>query len=419
MRPIALLPVVLCLLGHVACADEPPPHAQFPQAPGKAEPPLDFDLKKKTNIRWIADAPLGASSPITDGKHVYLTATDGESKQWLIAYDADTGKQAWQAVIRTDATRDGLHAEVFDETVFAASTPALHGKHVAALFATGDLAVVDNTGNVVWTKNLGDPENLYGYASSPIIVDGNVIVQWDTADAADLLAFELATGKLAWSVTREVLNSWATPIAIDTDAGAGKQIVTVSIARVVGHDAGTGKQLWHVDGIEADENESVNASPVFVAGRVIVVDPGNERLLAIKPDGKGDVTRTHVAWTAEAEAGIVSIPTPAAHGDNVIAVTYDGFACFRVKDGKKLWELELDDMVAGYASPIVAAGHLFLFDEDGAMNILKLADDGSSAKPKPLKHIAIARTAGATPAFHKNHIYVRTEKQLICIARLK
>jgi outer membrane protein assembly factor BamB len=216
-----------------------------------------------------------------------------------------------------------------------------------------------------------------------------------------LIAFDGATGKQLWRTRRFVANSWASPLVIYPQ-NAAAQIVAAGRPWVIGYDAATGTELWKASLLDAD----VAASPAFAAGKVFVANE-QARLAAIAIDGKGDVTQTHVAWTAE--DGLPDMVSPLATNDFVLLINSSGTAtCYSAADGAKRWEHDLN---AGFhASPVLAGKNVYAIDTKGVMHIFEAAPAF-----KEIGAAAIGEEVDATPAFVGNRIFIRGKSNLYCI----
>lgn len=361
-----------------------------------AEGPAGWEVQDGKGLLWKVDLPLpGAGSPVVWGDRVFLSGADTGGKGAVFAFEAKTGKLLW----RGDVALKG-QPKLFDEhTTFAAPTPVTDGKRVYAVFATGAIAAFDMDGKPAWTEDLGVPEIQYGYASSPVLHNNLLLVQFDqeAEDAAELVAFHADTGKVAWRTKRSMGASWCTPAVFET--AKGPQIVLASCGGVAAYDPKDGSELWR---FKQETHDIVN-TPVFAKGLVIATLAG-DGTFAILPDGRGDVTTTHLAWkNDDASADVAS---PVAYGDWVFVPSY-ALQCLSAADGKQAAECEVDGTY--YASPLVAGGTIHLINRDGEMTLVK-ADKTLAVLGKA----KIGEPVDATPAVAGGCLYVRTHKRLLC-----
>jgi outer membrane protein assembly factor BamB len=283
---------------------------------------------------------------------------------------------------------------------------ATDGRHLYVIFANGDLAAVNFDGKVAWSKALGPLKNSYGHATSLATWQGSVIVQLDQGDerATDskLLALDGETGRTLWSQARSVPASWATPIVIEA---AGKtQIITLGPPWVIAYSFTGGGELWRAQLLE---NEIV-PSPIFAGGLVLALSP-TSKLLALRPDGAGDVTKTSPAWSAE--GSVPDITSPVSNGEVVFTVASGGMAaCFEVKTGTKIWEHELKVMVQ--ASPAIVGDRLFVLGENGMAVVI-----AAGRQFKEISRSELPDRFMASPAFANGRVFLRGETNLFCLGR--
>jgi outer membrane protein assembly factor BamB len=298
--------------------------------------------------------------------------------------------------------------EVPDSTGYAASTMATDGRRVYAIFATGELAAFTLEGKPLWFKNLGPIKNPYGFATSLATWQDRLILQLDQGESDEakskLYALDGRTGQIVWQRPRKVGSSWATPIVIE---GAGKaQIITLAVPWVIAYAAADGVELWRVDCL----NGEVTPSPVFAGGMVIVASP-SEKLLAIRPDGQGDVTKTHVAWTAE--ENVPDVTSPVSNGALVFTLTTGGLlTCLDGKDGKKQWDHDFETEF--HASPGIAGGRLYLFSQKGTAVMVE-----ATRQFKELFRTEMGDAFHASPAFMEDRIILRGLANVWCLGKVR
>jgi len=272
------------------------------------------------------------------------------------------------------------------------------------LFGNGDLAAFTFDGAPVWGKNIGVPRNMYGHASSLAIWPGKLVVQLDQDEDAPggskLLAFDCATGRQLWEHTKPTHGSWASPIIVEA---AGKaQIITLALPFVMSHALADGAELWRADLMSGE----VAPSPIFAGGMVLAISPAGE-FFAIRPDGAGDVTKSHVAW--KANDNIPDITSPVANGELAFTVTtMGGLACFEVATGKLVWQHDLELEVQ--SSPVIAGGELLLLGTKG--DFISVA---AGREFKELNRAKLADEFHASPAFADGRMFLRGATNLWCL----
>ncbi len=368
-----------------------------------ANVPTDWDGKTKKGILWRTPVPLpGRNSPVVWEDRVFLTGAT-KKKREVYCFDADSGKALWQRPVVVPGN-DAESLEVASETGHAASTAATDGKRVFAIFANGDVACFDFQGKQVWARNLGAPENTYGHASSLAVWQNLLLIQYDQASAEDsksvLLAMDAATGTVRWQTGRPVGNSWSSPIVVRLEEKW--RIVTAANPWVIAYDPADGSELWRAECLGGD----VAPSLVYADGLVYAVNT-DPQLSAIRTGGSGDVTKSHIIWTAE--DGLPDICSPLTNGKRVWLLTTDGLlTCYDAKTGKRLQEKEFD--ASFLASPALAGDRLYLLSTKGIMYILS-----ADAEHKELNRCNLGEEVSASPAFLDGRIYIRGEKHLYCI----
>jgi outer membrane protein assembly factor BamB len=299
--------------------------------------------------------------------------------------------------------------KVLSDTGFAAPTPATDGRRVYAGFANGDLAAFDFTGKLAWSKSLGIPKNDYGHGTSLAMFGKLLLVQYDQGIPKErlskLIALDGATGKPVWETPRpDMPSSWSTPIVIDFKGR--QQIITAGDPWAIGYDPDGGKELWRAKCLRQD----VAPSPVFADG-IVYFGHNAPYTSAIRPDGQGDVTETHVLW--KAEDNLPDTCSPLATPQWVFLLTSSGtLTCYDAKSGKKLKDKDFDSSFQ--ASPSLANKNLYLFGAEGKVFLLG-ADPASWGKT--VAETDMKEPCAASPAFQNGRIFVRTKSQLICIGK--
>lgn len=368
--------------------------------------PLTCSLKTGENVAWTAAVPAeGYSSPIVWQGKVLLTGNaNGENE--VLCFDASSGALLWQRALPKASDQPKDKMDEGQQSGMASSTAATDGRLVYALFANGDLIAVNFDGAIAWTKNLGLPKNPYGHAASLTTWQDRIFVQLDQGEADDKLskvyAFDGASGNVVWEQPRSVGASWATPITIE--AAGMPQIITLAVPWVISYSPKDGTELWRAECLDGE----VTPSPIFAGGTLFVIHPSS-KLQAIRPDGHGDVTQTHLGWMAE--DGIPDVTSPVSNGELIFLVDSSGLVtCYDAKAGRKQWDHDLEEECN--ASPSIAGHHLYLITKKGTLVVVEAAREF-----KELGRSALGEEVLASPAFAQNKIFVRGMKHLICIGQ--
>jgi outer membrane protein assembly factor BamB len=367
--------------------------------------PTNWNGETGEGILWKSEVPLpGMNSPVVWGDRVFISGGDPNQLQ-VFCYDANTGSLLWTGDVKQIFSESEEEPfDVMEDTGFAAPTVATDGQRVYAIFITGIVACFDFEGNKVWEKDLGIPNSMYGYASSLAMYRNLLLIQFDQGDAEDeksmMIALDGSTGRIAWQTKRPVPNSWTSPIVAKVNDEF--QLITCGDPWVIGYNPADGKELWRADCLGTD----VAPSPIYSNGLVFAIQPYS-KLIAIRPDGRGDVTETHIEWNISENAP--DIGSPVSNGELVFLLTMDGYlSCFKNSDGTKLWEQEVDDYFL--ASPSFVGDKLYLLGDDGVMFIAEVEPEY-----KELAKCELGEKCQASPAFADGRIYIRGEKHLFCI----
>ncbi|MEI6351005.1 MAG: PQQ-binding-like beta-propeller repeat protein [Verrucomicrobiota bacterium] len=367
--------------------------------------PLSWDGKTGSGILWKSPIPApGFNSPLVWNDRVFISGGTAEKRE-VFCYAAADGKLLWQRAIDNVPGSPAKAPEISDSTGYAAPTMAADGRRVYAIFATGDLAAVAFDGTLAWSKHLGVPKNQYGHATSLGIWQGKVLVQLDQGESepgnSKLIAFDGASGKVVWEKSRPVASSWASPIVIEA---AGKtQIITLGVPWVTAYSMTDGAELWKAALLEGE----IAPSPIYAGGLVCVICPSS-KMIAIRPDGSGDVTKTHVAWTSE--ENLPDVTTPATNGNRIFYVTSSGqVTCLDAKTGKKAWDHDVAMEVQ--SSPVIAGERVYIMGTSGETLVI----DAAGPEYKEIGKGSIGDKFYASAAFAGGRIYLRGNGFLYCI----
>ena len=383
---------------------QPPVWPQFrgPQGSGVAPEGSylkKWDLPSGQGIVWRVPTNLeGHGSPVLVAGLVCLTGMVAEDR-FISCFQQTDGALAWRAGLNGPAPVLGVDPFTSPDTGWAASTPVTTATTLFALFGTGHAGAFDLHGKALWTAHLGTPETAYGFASSPVTDGKRFFVQFDQLGdrPAVLYAFAARQGELVWRAARPTHSSWATPVLADT--ASGRQLITAANPLVISYDPETGAERWRADVLDGD----VAPSPIAVGDLVLVIEP-RRHLTALRTDGAGDVTKTHVAWRHE--GGVPDIPTPLATAEHVYLLSTEGrLHILKTANGEVLHRTSLRGRYR--ASPTLAEGNLYLFNTAGVGMVYRWQDGWSEIGGGTL-----AEEVSATPAFGDGNVYVRGASHL-------
>jgi outer membrane protein assembly factor BamB len=360
-------------------------------APAGASAPTDWDGPSGRNILWKVPVPRqGFSSPVVWGDRVFVTGGDRELRE-AYAFDVASGNLLWRCP--TDGR--GEPPAVTDDTGYAAPTPVTDGRHLLAIFATGELICVDlASGRRRWQANLARPDNPYGFASSLRLHDGLLFVQYDNVQGGELLAFDVRTGQRRWRVAREVQTSWSTPVLMPVDDTI--QLVLHAPPRTLAYEPATGRELW--------------STPSY-AGEMALCPGWADTTLVIHDDYGDiqafDILRQATRWTTREE--IPDVSSPLATGDLVIlAASHGPVVCLDQQDGKLLWRKEYD---AGFwGSATLVGDRIYLVDMNGVTRIF-----AAEREFRDIASPALGERSVCSPAIADGRLYLRGFTHLFAI----
>ncbi len=372
-----------------------------------AELPLEWDESR--NVAWkTAIHDRGWSSPVIWGQQIWLTtATRDGHRLFAVCVDKHTGRILHDLHLFDVETP----MRISDENTYATPTPVIEEGRVFIHFGTYGTACLDTTtGQPLWTRRdlRCDHEAGAGPASSPTLVNGHVVVHVDGRDVQYLIALDRATGKTVWKTRRSIdftdipvnqRKAFCMPTVIPR--GDGRQLISPGGRAVYSYDL-TGQELWRI----RHRGFSVAPRPVFGHNLVFaIIDRDQPELWAIRPDGTGDVTDTHVAWKQ-----LKSMPqrcSPLLVGELLFVVNRNGIAtCLEAKTGKLVWKERLRGRYS--ASPIYAKNRVYLFNEDATTTVIRPARKLTVVATNALAEQPLL----ATPAVDGNALIIRTENYL-------
>ena len=383
--------------------------------------PTDWDAQTGKNILWKVKVPgVGHASPIVwDDRIFTVSCLEKELERILLCWDRHTGKKLWQhTVVRAPLeTRNTLNS-------YASGTPATDGKLVFATFLDVDgstiparnvgrarpvtpgrmvVAAYDFEGNQKWLAKPGGFVSVHGYCSSPVLYGELVIVNGDHDGDSYIVALEKSTGKTVWKVPREhKTRSYVPPLIREIDGRV--QMVLSGSKCVMSYDPADGSEHWKIDG----PTEQYVASMVY-DGKLFYMSAGfpTYHVMGIRPDGKGNVTDTHVAW--HVTNARCYVPSPVVVNGYLLIANDRGLAnCYEAATGKRLWQVRLGDH---YSASLVTAGGLVYFPaRNGVTKIIR---------PGPELDVVAENKLGeyccASPAISHGRLYLRDEKNLYSI----
>ncbi|MDA7980603.1 MAG: PQQ-binding-like beta-propeller repeat protein [Pirellulales bacterium] len=309
----------------------------------------------------------------------------------------------------------------------ASPSPVTNGVHVWVVTGTGAIACFDMDGNPVWNEHLQEKYGQFGlnwgYASSPLLYDGKLIVEVlhgnNTDDPSYVVAFDAASGDVIWHVERETDARRESPDAYTTPAVVeheGRTTIVISGGDyVTGHNPQTGEEIWRSAGLnpQRSPNFRVVGSPVVKDG-LIYAPTRNRPMLALRPGGNGDVTDSHVAFRYEGRAA--DVPTPVCDGKYLYVVDDRGLVtCLDAKDGTEVYGPVRTVSGTVSSSPILVDGKIYFVNENAVTVVFEAGSEFKLVAENPLN----GEYTLSSIAVSDSRLYIRTAKSLFCIGNAK
>lgn len=412
---------VLAVLAVATISAENWPQWRGPELNG-VSPAKGLPTKWSTteNVAWKLAMPgRSGSTPIIWGEHIFLNVgtadATGDLELWTL--DRNTGKVLWKGPIaggnRTERKQN-----------MSSPSPVTDGQTVWVMTGVGVLKAFDLKGKELWARDIqkdyGEFGLNWGYASSPLLHDGDLYVQvlhgMKTDDPSYVMRVEGKTGKTLWRVERptkaiqESPDSYTTPALLQY--GKATEIVISGGDIVTGHDPASGKELWRMDGLNPDNNPfyRIIASPLVV-GDIIIAPTREKPMLAIKAGGRGDITKSHRLWSFDNGP---DVPTPVSDGKLLYTVTDRGVAyALDIQTGKTVYGPQRLRPDSYSASPVLADGKIYITSEnEGLTSVYAAGPKFELIAENPLEDYCLS-----SPAMSEGQIFLRTTGHLWAIGQ--
>ena len=424
--------------------------------------PTEFGPGK--NVVWKSSVRLGKSSPVLTEKHLFLTAYADE-KLYTQCFDRRTGKLLWEQSV--DRRQKPLIHKLNEPS---AITPVTDGVNVYAFFPDFGLLSYDGSGKLRWQKPLGPFTNAIGLSSSPILVDGRLVLQVDQYVDGYIATFNCDTGQMLWKTSRAETKGWSTPVIYRPGGKGGAQILTVADRLLGAYQLKTGKRTFTADtlasaivaspvvagdmlyafgynnedrprpfeeqlgkfdkdrdgkiaALETNDDAWMNGLTRFAGNRdglltreewddAMKERAGPSSLVAfrLELDTTGETARASELWRDE-KSFMGVVPSPLVY-QNVLYYVKNGgiLAALDANAGKTLKQSRVQGALDPFsASPVAAEGKIYLASESGKIVVLKPGADWEVITVNDLKEDTFA-----TPALSKGQIFLRTNESLYC-----
>ncbi len=413
---VRLASFIVMLTAGAAAAAEPWWQFRGPEGQGHAPHarglPTEWDPQK--NVVWeSAIEGKGWSSPVCWNDRIYLTSAveaqdGGDEKLELraLCLDAKSGQTLWTTTVFERDASD--IPPIHDKNSHASPTPLVDGEQLYVHFGHHGTACLDLDGHVIWRNTVSYPP-VHGSGASPALFGPLLIFSCDGAEDPFVVALERMSGEVRWKSPRSVKTdkpfSFSTPLVVRVNGK--EQLVIPGSAAVYAYDPLNGDEIWHV---RYGDGYSVIPRPVYAHGLVFICSGYNRpSLLAIRPDGVGDVTDTHVAWSLD--RGVPHTPSLLVVGDELYMVADNGVAsCLDARTGRRHWQQRLDGNFS--ASPLYADGKIFFQSEEGVGYVVEPSTSFKLLGKNDLKQRTLASYAVIEDA-----LLIRTAERLYCISQ--
>lgn len=435
MKPFATLlsTVLIVLSSSCLLAEEEWPQFRGPEGNGHSQATgLPLKWSESENITWKTPIPgTGHSSPVISGDQIWLTSaiinplSEEEQKRRLAKVSNPRGLEiagslSLRAICVDRNTGDVLrnlelfHVEnpepIHSLNSYASPTPVIENGRVYCHFGTyGTACVETESGRIVWQDHSLNVDHQNGPGASPILWKNLLIVHYDGIDRQFVAARDKTNGEVVWKVKRsgklpekrEFQKAYATPHVIESDGQA--QLISPGSDWVYSYDPQTGKELWRAN--YGQLGFSTVPRPVVGHGMVYIITSFMQsRLLALKYDGEGDVSDTHVVWKSDRQ--VPKKPSALLVGEELYLVSDSGVGtCLDARTGKVHWTKRLSGQYS--ASPLSADGRIYVFSQDGKTLVFKPGKEYEELAENQLD-------AGfmASPAVAGKALFLRTETHL-------
>jgi len=381
--------------------------------------PLKWD---DSSIKWKTEIhDNGYSSPVVYNNQIWVTTAKSDGKElYAVCIDFKTGKIIYDIKVFTPDEVPGKHSI----NTYASPTPCIEKGFVYVHYGSMGTACINTAnGSIVWTRTDFKCKHVQGPASSPIIYKNLLILHFEGTDVRYIVALDKSNGKLIWRSDRPSepyepitvigRKAYITPIIIKVKGR--DMLISNGSAVCIAYEPNTGKEIWRI----INGAESTVAMPFTENGLVywysgfMVADGGTKftELLAVNPDGKGDITGTNVLWKKKDELSRNHCLTPVIKDGLIYTVTTRNILmCIDAATGEEIWATHL---TSNYdASPIYVNGNIWFFSVKGEVMVIK-----AGRKYEVVAQNQMDSGIWATPAILRNSVILRTQKYLYRIGR--
>jgi outer membrane protein assembly factor BamB len=402
--------------------------------------PLRWNVPESRQVKWrVPVNGLGHSSPVVWGGLVCTTSAvsgtpDPELKvglygdigsvldttvhRWLVmCFDKATGALKWERTATTGVPEIKRHPK----STHASSTLAVDGRHLVAFFGSEGLFAYNLEGELLWKKDFGTldsgffmvPDAQWGFASSPVIYDGRLVIQADVQKGSFVAAFDVRTGRELWRTPRADVPTWSTPAVVSMNGR--DQVVVNGWKHIGGYDLETGREVWRMTG----GGDIPVPTPIAGHGLVFITNAHGKMspIYAVKATATGDISlkdgetsNAHIAWSYGRDGAYMQ--TPLLY-DGILYVCRDNgvLSAFDATSGTRHYQARLGEGRTGFsASAVAASGRIYFTSEDGDVYVVRAGPVYELLATNPLGEVAMA-----TPAISEGTLLFRTRNHLVAI----
>ena len=368
------------------------------------------DVIDDSVVVWKTPLPGKAwSSPVVWDDHVWVTnATEDGTRMSAVCVDVATGRIVHDITLLENESPGHCHPM----NSYATPTPVVSGSLVLAHFGTyGTFGLDRRSGEVIWSRTDLHCDHIQGPASSPILFDGKLFVAFDGGDAQYVVALDAETGDTIWRKDREIdygtdvvgrKKAYGTGRVIDVNGQ--RQLIYPSAVATIAYDPTNGTELWRV----IHEGMNVSARPLLSSGGLVVIFNGAGRMIAVRPDGQGDVTATHLAWSTK--KGVPHKASSTIVNDLIYMANEKGIlSCIDAETGDTVWQERLGGSFI--ASPVAVDGKIYFFDNAQNIHVIRTGRTFS-----PVSQSRLDDGLMASPAVTEDGLFLRSRSNLFRIA---
>lgn len=364
-----------------------------------AERGLPLTWSDTEHVAWKVPIPgRGWSSPVIQGTRLWVTtATEGGKSLRAIALDRESGR----TVVDVEVFRIGAARLLNEKNSHASPTPIAEDDRVYIHFGAHGTAAIDRSGRILWKTRLDYDNGQHGPGGSPVLYDDLLIVSCDGQDVQFVVALDKQTGKTRWKKYRAGHQAYTTPLVVRR--ADGDQLISVGAFRAIAYEPRTGREIWSV---RYGDGFSNVPRPVYADGVVFICTGFQEpSLLAVRVDGRKDVTKTHVTWSIRRSVPLT--PSPILVGDELYLISDNGIAsCLDAKTGKAHWRVRIGGSHS--ASPTYADGRIYFLSEDGQSVVIAPGTQFKQLAVNQIDGLALASMAVSNGSFFirsHTHLY--------------